>query len=141
MREILFRGKRLDDGEWIEGAYMMLEVDDGLEEHRIATSCLRGKADEPLMVCAGVVDPETIGQYTGLDDKNGIAIFEGDIVKIKENRITDTAVIAFDHGAFYVNPTDGKIHKAPLWDYWYNDWDIEIIGNIYDNPEIIKQEK
>ena len=130
MREILFRGKRLDNGEWVEGAYIMLEVDDGIYEHRIATSCLRGKNDEPLTVCADIVDPETIGQYTGLDDKNGVGIFEGDIwqyagyigtVEWEENKYTIT---------FYSYDAMLTREKAEK---------MSVIGNIYDNPELIRK--
>ena len=73
MREILFRGKRADNGEWVEGTLYQI-----------------GKEQNPFIMlvnrCAESheVDPATVGQYTGLTDKNGTKIFEGDIVKIKD---------------------------------------------------------
>ena len=75
-REILFRGRRIDNDEWIDVALLCL--DDG--ETRIATSCLAGDVPNLFNVCAQEVDPETVGQYIGL---TGAWICEGDIVKGK----------------------------------------------------------
>ena len=66
MREILFKAKRIDNGEWVEGCLLVLDD----ETYRIATSCLQGIAEQLLEVCAYEVDQSTVCQYTGLKDKN-----------------------------------------------------------------------
>ena len=121
MREILFRGKRTDNGEWIYGLPHYI-LDDEIE-----FICVTGKI---YPNCFKVI-PETVGQYTGLTDKNGVRIFEGDIVR---------AFTRFSE--IYVSPV--TYHDGT---FWFKNWSwtkflfkfekIEIIGNIYDNPEIL----
>ena len=145
MREILFRGKRLDTGEWVEGAYckhdtvkVCFTTDDPKTKHLIIMDgfCDWG-FDPPLQ---GVeVDPATVGQYTGLTDKNGKKIFEGDIVSFNRvnalgyttSRIGD--VRYYDElPIFYIMATTGD-----AWD-WVDCEKITVIGNIHDNPELLK---
>lgn len=134
MREILIRGKRLDNGEWIEGAHILLDE----EEHRIATSCLTNESRELLTVCAYPVDPETVGQYTGLLDKNGAKIFEGDIVKHYTLYFNPDK---FETGLIYWEPEEFKFVRTssigPI--NISKDCKYEVIGNQYDNPELLKQ--
>lgn len=133
MREILFRGKREDCKRWIYGHYRKSESFD--------RSFIRVS-----QVFEHLVIPETVGQYTGLTDKNGTKIFEGDILLIDGKFIgvvTYNAVIA----SFIVeinDTTDKCYHWSPL-----NAGDIdrhamlkytEIIGNIHDNPELFGKE-
>lgn len=127
MREILFRGKRLDTGEWVYG-YYICKIDTNV----IVTF------DENSMLVWNKVDPSTVGQYTGLTDKNGAKIFEGDIIKVKQEKETGDSVVYFENGAFIAVPRHGNIYERTLWDYWYNDWDVEVICNTYDNPDILK---
>ncbi len=115
MREILFRGKRTD-GVWEFGYYFAKPIQ---EKHFIL--CVENQ----WMVCK-----ETIGQFTGLTDKNGKKIFEGDIIKWD----------AEEWGAEYCEPV--------VWDYSFfgvrqNDWQhfCEVIGNIHDNPELLGGER
>ena len=127
MREILFRGKRDDTGEWIEG--------DLRQDKDIGASYISGwnyYAD-----CAGLerepfeheVIPESVGQYTGLTDKNGTKIFEGDVVNIlTENN--EIGIVKYDEGGFEVE-ADGFVidFKQNI-----NGTDVAVIGNIYDGP-------
>ena len=132
----LYRAKRTDNGEWVEGC--LLIIDDS--EYRIATSCLQGDVKEVLNVCAYEVDQSTICQCTGLEDKNGNLIWENDIVeawsqgrcaigKIK-HRIDGTWIIypAWQNGEmWYLLPNDHGITT------------VEVIGNIFENPELLEK--
>lgn len=125
MREILFRGKDIK-GNWYEG----------LLAHNIAKDewYISNKAGIPT---AYQIRPETIGQYTGLTDKNGVKIFEEDIIWFDggwEEYGGNTFEVVFTNGCFYLgrNPdTVCFLLKA------YIEW-AEVIGNIYDNPELVK---
>ena len=123
MREILFRGKRLDNGEWVYG---YLTVDDSRNPGFVIDYLM------PKMSCYGQteVDPETVGQYTGLRDKNSERIFEGDIVVFPPSYLEPKGVVIFSHGRFIVRATKTYI----LSEF------VEVIGNIYDNPELLKGE-
>ena len=125
MREILFRGKRNDDGgEWHYGGYIH---DDSIMEHRGG-----------IFRCVPVL-PETVGQYTGLTDKNGKRIFEGDILQF-ENGDGEFSLYSCEWSSElcgwsikfheYDTPAD------PLDALFCTD--AEVIGNIHDNPELLE---
>jgi uncharacterized phage protein (TIGR01671 family) len=134
MREILFRGGWIKNGEWIEGYYVFLN-----DTHYIieAGSEDWGDSGEWFQVV-----PKSVGQFTGLVDKNGKKIFEGDIVL----RSGITWLIAFEKNAFVCKDSSMKTYFA-LWEQWEYNWksaeDIspsdafEVIGNIYNNPELL----
>ena len=129
MREILFRGKRLDNGEWVTGNLFVSDTDS-------RTHILIGSR---IFTIEWEVDPSTIGQYTGLTDKNGKRIFDGDVAKVLQGKDKDIAYVGFENGAFMLYPKTGNIYERTLWEYWYNDWDVEVIGNITDNPELLEK--
>ena len=131
MREILFRGKRLDNGDWVYGYYV----------HIGPVSCQRAYIipEYASSLYVNEVDPSTVGQYTGLKDKNGKRIFDGDIAKVLQGKDKDIAYVGFENGAFMLYPKTGNIYERTLWEYWYNDWDVEVIGNITDNPELLEK--
>ena len=135
MREILFRGKRIDNGEWVEGFYNHIPCGRfGEDEHMIQAVLENGK----IGMLHDIVR-STVGQYTGLKDKNGNRIFEGDIAKVLQGKDKDIAYVGFENGAFMLYPKTGNIYERTLWEYWYNDWDVEVIGNITDNPELLEK--
>ena len=139
MREILFRGKRIDNGEWVEGAF--LNDRDGAFCICPAVSDISyGDSGNRMRIgCWYKVDHSTVGQYTGLNDKNGKRIFDGDVAKVLQGKDKDIAYVGFENGAFMLYPKTGNIYERTLWEYWYNDWDVEVIGNITDNPELLEK--
>ena len=130
MREILFRGKRLDNGAWETGSLVIVRMDCHDAQYYIA---------DKMTGYHTPVDPSTVGQYTGLKDKNGKRIFEGDIAKVLQGKDKDIAYVGFENGAFMLYPKTGNIYERTLWSYWYNDWDVEVVGNITDNPELLEK--
>lgn len=125
MREILFRGKRKDNGEWLYGNYCAAEylTNNGIEHLIIET---------PRSGCSAHIIPETVGQFTGLTDKNGTKIFEGDIVLITGHEYP--ALIRFRHYGFeYLH----RCVATQLSMLVGTDAEFEVIGNIHDNPELL----
>ena len=129
MREILFRGKgdrKYNSGNWYHG-YLSKDCDGDYVITEIGFS--------------RTVIPETVGQYTGLTDNNHDGIFEGDIVRCKQEKNEGICVVRWFNGAFVACPISGNLLEMTLHDYWYNDYDlVEVIGNETDNPELLKGE-
>ncbi len=158
MREILFRGKRVDNGEWVEGYLLRYSNGNAL----IMKEFQRNE----------LVDPSTVGQYTGLTDKNGKKIFEGDIVQYLDDDCGGDgwdcqSVVRF--GQYNQDGSDGEYTPTPCsgWfaavdNFTCPDWTddpshfpeyhnerslieiaekCEVIGNIHDNPELVGGEK
>ena len=149
MREILFRGKRLDNGKWVEGAFCPKNCDSIFGPMVDKPSII--KLDKPNDGYWFDVEPDTVGQYTGLRDKNGKRIFEGDILKTHYANAKNSEfveVVVFRNGKFCAegNLGGGGRSWAPLWDgvphvpqdkTIYMD-SMEVIGNIHDNPELLE---
>lgn len=162
-REILFRGKRVDNGEWVEGL-PCYDVDGSIAEIEVFWGYLCCDTNEVI--------PETVGEYTGLTDKNGKKIFEGDIVKVN-----DEIVVEINTEAGYdCDSWDSTAHFLIGWDkeeaafriigsnygedlcYSQFYYDVspdgngenfieelsrraEIVGNVHDNPELLEVSK
>ena len=133
MREILFRGKLAINGDWVYGDFVH-----GNERKSLRDSIFVYDS-ETQSFNDYEINPSTLGQYTGLTDKNGKRIFEGDIAKVLQGKDKDIAYVGFENGAFMLYPKTGNIYERTLWSYWYNDWDVEVIGNITDNPELLEK--
>jgi len=140
MREILFRGKRKDNGEWVEGNLFIPDLPNKPTQICMGTNVVRITFD---------VDPETVGQFTGLTDKNGTNIFEGDVVK---NHLGIKQLVIFENGCFFfIEPIDyiyGERQGENFYacDKKYKDFEMcitedEVIGNIHDNPEWVRKEE
>ena len=146
-REIIFKGKKVDNGEWIEG-YLF---DDGMlgEKRMFIGKLVIAPYEGPIrgkwtVIANGFdeVDPDTICEYTGLTDKNGKRIWENDICDRKEKypevvKMTDgdwtldySYAIGRDYGNSYCN----------LGFYVNERKCVEVVGNIFDNPELAKEE-
>lgn len=128
-RDILFRGKRTDFGEWVEGSLIAFSDGD------MFICC----ADtDPDVLNKYAVDPTTVGQYTSLTDKNGVKIFEGDIIRWKSwnSQVYERAVVwDVEWSRFSVFIDGAQICGVNV----HLGQDIEVIGNIHDNPEILKE--
>ncbi len=129
MREILFRGKRVDNGEWVYGSFIpdLMEVFCGDTRLDGFIKPYAKTKEERLM---REVLRETVGQYTGLTDKNGNKIFEGDILKTSIGCIF--SVEWEKEGRFLGFTSERKIV------YVNREPKAEVIGNIHDNPELLE---
>ena len=129
-REILFRSKRIDNGEWVEG--YVSKYFDGFK----TATCIAWPTRETITgsLCYDV-DPATVGQYTGLTDKNGKKIFEGDVMEFDAYWLHYKGEVFFDEGVFrvkYNRPTASTFLMIALLH------DAVCVGNIHDNPELLE---
>jgi len=144
MSEMLARGKRTDNGEWVVGFYVHLkDVMKDLETHRIYIYFSETDCGD-FYPCWFEVDPATVGRCAGMPDKNGVEIFEGDFVRIDDDvkkafNVTDGAV-RYARGGLYVAAFGllNSLNAIATFDCILRG---EVIGNIHDNPELMEDEK
>lgn len=148
----LFKAKRADNGEWVQG-YLF---DDGYEDGRVFIGGLviekyTGAACDDWTISGSYfceVDKSTICQCTGLKDKNGKLIWENDVIKYHfGNAYAQIRYGAYqscfdnqktEHIGFYVDWSESRNYRKDLG-YWINMVNAEVVGNIFDNPELIKE--
>ena len=140
MREILFKAKRLDNGEWVEG-YLF---DDGMPKPKryfiggIIIKPYEGTACDKWNV-VGIdfceIDIDTLCQYTGLTDKNGKRIWENDIVELPDENVYFKCEWKKDTARFVLN---GDRFTVDFDDY--REYEVEVIGNIFDNADLLEVE-
>ena len=125
-RKELFRGKRVDNNEWVYG---FLSKSRG--NNHFLSLCI--DHEENGVMLSSIVEPETIGQYTGLCDKNGVKIFEGDIVRYNGEKHIVVFETRGGTGYFGI-----KIDHIETWGFCLSVPAklMEVIGNIHDNPEL-----
>lgn len=135
MRTIKFRGKSEDNSEWFYGFLQKYQ-----EKHasRLCVCAVSVRTWKDALLYS--VKPDTVGQFTGLFDKNGKEIFEGDILCWDVNNLL--YVVTFESGMFYASIKEcnegmiGGFSLHQLTEYDYGK--CEIVGNIHDNPELLK---
>ena len=144
MREILFRGKKKDNGEWVEGAYYHQSEFYGDEWSADYIITTKDELEDNMMIRERVI-PETVGQYTGLCDKNGKKIFEGDILESRASENSEDWkrwLCIYHDGSFCFEREFGKRKKKYEQNLLCEDeidlYGLEVIGNIHDNPELLK---
>ena len=135
MREIIFRGKRIDNGEWVDGFYTRVA-----DVHYILSGIFDSLINGIINTRGYKVIPETVCQFTGLYDKNGRKIFEGDIVLFADF-FTDEihrGVVYWCDLAFWFDCTETEGDEG-IYSLAYISANIlEVIGNTYDNPELLE---
>ena len=142
MREILFRGKRLDTGEWVYGYYcehierQVCPVGDELKPGDITHLIINdGFADwnMPRSLQAYYVDPETVGQYTGVTDKGKNKIFEGDLYRSDSGYIFE--VVYLESEACFIGV---PVKESESWVFLEDVLDMRKVGNKWDNHLEVK---
>ena len=149
MREILFKAKRIDNGKWIEGYYLRDQY------HRSGKDIIFYRKDsDRFTVYTDRIDIETLCQFTGLCDKNGKRIWEGDIISYQRdnddcpfpNKDTKKRFgKVFYQGfrstfAIGMGKNGSRSINDDLWKYVQNGNRVEVIGNQFDNPELLQEE-
>lgn len=157
MREYLYRGKRIDNGEWVEGSYVYAHKFFGTGEAGHFIADIYGEN------MYGVI-PETVGEYTGLPDKNGKKIFEGDILQItstvrgkqidnglgiccgfESEKRQDYGIVLHDNhtGGYRLKVIhNGKYKRVAKFASGHlSIYNAEVVGNIYDNPELLEDKQ
>ena len=138
MREILFRGQTRKNGQKV-----YIGTGEKVPGHWVYGGILQGTGDYSIIYGGDaekdlgkhVVYSETVGQYTGLKDKNGKKVFEGDIVRKTNKGRNPEIFIANIRTCFYKNE---EVYYGPF-EHLTESYEYEIIGNIYDNPEFMKE--
>lgn len=157
MREILFKAKRVDNGEWVEGYYLRDQYHIGGKD-----IIFYRKDSDRFTVYTNIIDIETICQFTGLTDKNGKKIWENDVLMCHGNSEDLAKAVFGEFGVrdietgsivdkvvgwhYEIIPTD-KISRCepfcwsmPLTEYYIDRCEMEVVSNIFDNPELLQEE-
>ena len=145
MRHIIFRGKRLDNGEWMYGD-LIENQGRFFIYHATSETTIEDNDDRRIVVAAFEVDPATVGQYTGLKDKKWTMIFEGDILLLSDGKSHSEDVVV-EHGLYgwtFYNPqtatfySDGSHTYIAVENCRFMFGTGVVIGNIHDHPDLLK---
>ena len=138
-REILFRGKRVDNNQWTEGFLSFIYTDGRNSNGFIYTD--KAQIYSPVEVRSHDVYTSTVGQFTGLCDKNGVKIFEGDKLYCEARLDKAEMYVVFEQGQFRMVLCDKfKEYETGRGYYDINCFQKTVIGNIHDTPNVLKEE-
>jgi len=143
MRELLFRGKRTDNGEWVKGKGVDVNFDNAYiltKEYDCGYGYYGGEVE---------VVPETVGQFSGIPDKNGTPIFEGDLLESRMSENTEdwkVWVVGFEDGTFLFESVRKSVKSRRKYRHEVNMlcadeikfYSLVLIGNVHDNPELLE---
>ncbi len=145
MRKLLYRGKRIETGEWVYGDLIQLSADspywfimpNDASGEMYERQPYPFRQNDVMCECAfAKVDPKTIGEFTGRCDKNGTQIFECDLVyycNSNHDEEDGAMEVKYEDGEFILSDGGLQISLSEIYD-----WEIEVIGNIHDNPELLE---
>lgn len=146
MREILFKAKRLDNGEWVEGSLISTEDNSGFILRSKTKAFIPKGTNTFCSTECYEIDQTTLCQYTGLVDKNGQKIWENDILKCKKyiggnfvDYCIEVGYVEMKHGAFGLHRIKNDAYYRPFKD-WLEDYEYEVVGNIFDDKELLEVE-
>ena len=143
MREILFRAKQVDNGEWVSGYYVYDYAHNAhfiFKNQLVCPNCINDRRID-YSVCDYEIDPDTLCQYTGLTDKNGKRIWENDIVSAwSEGKHAIGKVKRRIDGLYIIYPAYQKTEFWELRPDGNGKTEVEVIENIFDNQELLKGE-
>lgn len=146
MREILFRAKRMDNGEWVKGGSIIQFLDDGVRsvyipQFNTKCTCTHDDVTDDILEFTNCrfykVDPETVCQYINENDKDNTMIFENDIVEIPTFK-PQCMVIRFLDGVFCLTDKEGKYAADIYYIHHAGINNAKVIGNIFDNPDLLE---
>lgn len=132
LRKIMFRGQRVDNKEWVYGSYRYYN------ETVLLTEINKHFIVPENQISGYEVDMETVGQYTGLNDKKGNEIYEGDVLCL-DKLMNANWEIGFKGGGFYGKPLKSNMEVYQYEQHNRNYLQFEIIGSIHTNPELLKK--
>lgn len=136
MREILFKAKRVNNGEWVEGYYLRDQYHIGGKD-----IIFYRKDSDRFTAYTNIIDIETLCQFTGLCDKNGNKIWENDIVTCQTKYGGDIGKVVFHNGKFCVlwNSTYHYSRNGKCENYYDINTKNSVKGNVFDNPELLQE--
>ena len=132
MREILFKAKRIDNGEWVEGCYVTSDGKSFICMDIVEHYCV-------IALRWFEIDPETLCQFTGICDKNGNRIWENDVVWLVYDGKEHIYQIIWDNSELDFKATNGEENYGSNFEYLLCCDEIEVIGNIFDNKELLQE--
>lgn len=144
MREILFKAKRKDNGEWVSGGTIVQFLDDGIRSFYMPQfnekcDCTHDDATDDILVFENCrfykVNPDTICQYTGYKNKIGALIWENDVIQYD----IYFGIVVFNEGAFEIKWIDDSCNLREEIYFWATERNIAVVGNKFDNPELLEE--